>query len=98
MSSHVKVVAILSAREGKAAELRALLEGLITPSRAESGNLRYDLWIDQNDPARFVLDELYVDAKANDAHRATPHFQHYLSRVGDLADRVAVALTPLLVA
>jgi len=62
MSNPVKIVAIFAARSGKAAELRTLLEAMITPSRAEPGNLRYDLWQDQTDPERFVLDELYSDS------------------------------------
>lgn len=98
MSAQVKVTAVLTARPGKAAELRALLESLIAPSRAEPGNLRYDLWADPADPNRFVLDELYVDGAANTAHRATSHFQHYLSKINDLADRSALTLAPLDVA
>ncbi|MCR0983814.1 putative quinol monooxygenase [Roseomonas populi] len=97
MSNQVKIMAILAARAGKAAELRALLDGMIAASRAESGNLRYDLWQDQANPARFVLDELYVDGEAVAAHRATPHFQRYLSLIGDLAERTAVVLDPVAV-
>ena len=64
-------------------------------SRAELGNLRYDLWQDQSDPNRFVLDELYADADAVAAHRETPHFQNYLSQIGDLAERGAFVLNPV---
>jgi quinol monooxygenase YgiN len=96
--SHVKVVAILTARPGKVAELRALLDGMVAPSRAEPGNLRYDLWQDQTDPGRFVLDELYVDAEAVTAHRATAHFQNYLSAINALAERAAFTLDPAAVA
>ncbi|MET0238891.1 MAG: putative quinol monooxygenase [Sphingobium sp.] len=98
MSDTVKIVAILSARPGKAESLRALLDGMIDPSRAEAGNLRYDLWQDQADPARFVIDELYTDAAAVAAHRATPHFQTYLATINDLAEREAIALVPVQVA
>jgi quinol monooxygenase YgiN len=94
----LKVVAMLTARPGQTEALRTLLTGLIAPSRAEAGNLRYDLWSDPADPARFVLDELYADAEANAAHRATPHFQHYLSKIADLAERSALALDPVDVA
>ncbi|MBB4841293.1 quinol monooxygenase YgiN [Sphingomonas kyeonggiensis] len=89
MTGHVKTVAVLTARPGKAEALRALLGGLIEPSRAEPGNLRYDLWCDPAAPGRFVLDELYIDHAAIDAHRSTPHFQHYLAHIADLADRSA---------
>lgn len=95
MSDQVKVVAALTARPGQVDALKALLDGLIAPSRAETGNLRYDLWQDQTDPARFVLDELYTDAAANAAHRATDHFQAYLAQINDLAERTAYALTPV---
>jgi quinol monooxygenase YgiN len=98
MANHVKIMAVLAARPGKAADLRALLDGMLAPSRAEPGNLRYDLWQDQADPARFVLDELYADSEAVAAHRATPHFQSYLAAVNDLAERSALVLDPAAVA
>jgi len=98
VTSNVKTVAVLTARAGKEAELRALLDGLIGPSRAEPGNLRYDLWADQGEPGVFVLDELYVDAAAGAAHRASPHFQHYLANIGGLAERRAFSLEPVSVA
>lgn len=92
MTSNVKIVAILTARPGKAEALRALLDSMLEPSRAEAGNLRYDLWVDQADPNRFVLDELYRDNAAIAAHRASPHFQGYLSKINALAERTAVVL------
>lgn len=91
----VKITAILSARPGKAAELGALLDGMIEPSRNEPGNLRWDIWRDQADSGRFVLDELYADDDAAAAHRATPHFRAYAARIGDLAERTALTLDPV---
>lgn len=74
MSSHVKIIAVLTARPGATDRLRARLDGMLPPSRAELSNLPYDLWQDGSEPTRFVLDELYADADAVAAHRATPHF------------------------
>ncbi|MBP2278374.1 putative quinol monooxygenase [Sphingomonas sp. PL20] len=93
MTANVKIVAVLTARADTVDRLRALLDAMLKPSRAEPGNLRYDLWQDQSDPNRFVLDELYADAVA--AHRETPHFQNYLSQIGDLAERAAFVLNPV---
>lgn len=98
MTGNVKTVAVLTARPGKAEALRALLGGLIEPSRAEPGNLRYDLWSDPAAPGRFVLDELYIDYVAVESHRATPHFQHYLANITDLGDRSAWTLDAVAVA
>lgn len=95
MPNPVKIVAILTARPGKADALKTLLDGMIIASRAEPGNLRYDLWHDSSDLTRFVLDELYADAEAVAAHRATPHFQAYLAVINDLAERTALVLSPV---
>ncbi len=98
MTTPLKIVAILTARPGKADALRDLLDSMLVPSRAEPGNLRYDLWVDQTEPGRFVLDELYKNAEAVAAHRASPHFQTYLATINDLAERSAFTLRPLVVA
>jgi quinol monooxygenase YgiN len=90
MASHRKTTAVFTAKPGKAKELEDLLRSLTGPSRAEPGNLRYDLWRDRDDAGRLVLDELYTDDAAVEAHRAAPYFQVYLSKIGDLAFRVAV--------
>ncbi len=90
MTTTAKIVAILTARPGQTEALQALLAGMVAPSRAEPGNLRWDIWRDQADPNRFVLDELYVDVAAVAAHRATAHFQDYVSKIGDLAERMAI--------
>lgn len=98
MTSPAKIVAVLTARPGKAAELRALLDGMVAPSRAEPGNLRWDIWQDTAEPTRFVLDELYVDLDAIAAHRETPHFRNYFARINDLAERMPFVVTPIAVA
>lgn len=93
-----KIVAVLTAHEGKTEDLKALLLGMRPKCREEPGNQRWDIWQDQTDPRKFVLDELYVDAAAVDAHRATPHFQNYVSKIGHLADRMALVVDPIEVA
>ena len=98
MLTPVKTIAILVAKGGMAEELKALLGAMAVPSRAEAGNLRYDLWRDRSDAGRFVLEELYTDDAAVAAHRGTPHYQNYLSKISDLAERTVIVLGPLEVA
>ncbi|WP_342363118.1 putative quinol monooxygenase [Terrarubrum flagellatum] len=97
MSDPVKIVAMLAPRAGKTEELLALLERLAAASRAEPGNLRWDVWQEQDGAKRFVLDELYADNAAALFHRGTLHFKDYLKRVGDLAERTALTLDPRIV-
>ncbi|MDS7596995.1 putative quinol monooxygenase [Agrobacterium tumefaciens] len=98
MSAPVKIMAILAARPGRAEDLKELLFGMVDACRAEPGNLRWDVWQDQADPTRFVLDELYTDKAAVAAHRETPHFQNYFSKINDIAERTALVLNAVQVA
>jgi quinol monooxygenase YgiN len=98
MANPVKIVVILAARPGKADALKALLFGMLAPTRAELGNIRWDLWQDQADPTRFVIDELYTDNAAVAAHRETPHFLNYFAQINDLAERTPFVLDPVDVA
>ena len=95
MPNQVKIMAVLTARPGKAGELEALLTGMAPACRAEPGNLRWDIWQVQSEPGRFVLDELYAGNAAVADHRDTPHYQEYLARIGDLAERMPLVLDPI---
>jgi quinol monooxygenase YgiN len=98
MSAQVKITAVLNVRTGQTDKLTALLVAMAPLCRAESGNLRWDVWQDEAQADRYVIDELYVDDAAVAAHHRTPHYQHYLASIGELADRTALTLTPLIVA
>lgn len=98
MSSTVKVIAVLTAKTGRGSELEALLRAMVAPSRAEPGNLGYDLWRDANEPGRFVIVERYRDSDGAAFHKNTAHYQHYLSLINDLADRAAHVVQPVDVA
>ncbi len=98
MNSSVSNIAILTAKPGKEADLESLLRGMVKPSRAEPGNLHWDIWRVQDQPAQFVLNELYKDDAGLAAHRITPHFQNYLAKIGDLASRTAIVSHPVDVA
>jgi quinol monooxygenase YgiN len=91
-STRVKVMAVITARDGKEHELEQLLRSMTGPSRAEPGNLHYNLWRARERPGEFVIDEMYADTEAAAAHRTSPHYQRYLGRISDLATRHAIPL------
>jgi len=94
----VKITASLTARPGMAEALHALLLDMAPKCRAEPGNLRWDVWRDASMPDRYVLDELYRDGDAAVAHRETPHYQAYLGKIPELAERSAQTLEAVEVA
>ncbi|WP_299998216.1 putative quinol monooxygenase [uncultured Cedecea sp.] len=68
----------LKAKADKEDELRRDLSALVEPSRKESGNIRYDLFEDQNEPGRFVLVEEWASIETQTRHHEHgPHIQHF---------------------
>jgi len=81
------VVAKWTAKPGEEEAVAACLARMIEPSRAEPGNLLYEVNRDPERPGVFLLYEQYADAEAYAAHGASPHFQEHA--VGDAFDRLA---------
>ena len=91
------VIAQYRAREGEAERVAAALGEMVQPTRAEPGNVDYQVFRDPKDPSLFVLFERYADAEAFDAHRATEHFGTWLAGVvlPALEDRIRLDLVAL---
>ncbi len=62
---------------GKEEQLKALLLTLVTPTRAEAGCVKYELYQDSRDPACFFFYEIWVDKAAHAQHMQTAHIQHW---------------------
>src|SRR5262245_21114621 len=50
-------------------------------SRAEPGNVRFDVLQEESDPARFLLYEVYRSPEDFAAHQRTEHYLHWKSTV-----------------
>lgn len=72
------VVVRYKAREGEIGRVEAALKNMLEPSRAEPGNLDYQVLRDPGDPSVFVLVERYTDEAAFVAHKSSPHFDRWL--------------------
>lgn len=72
------LVVQMEVRPGRRAEF---LDGMAANAEAsvrdEPGCLRFDVCSVDGDEHRFLLYELYTDAAAFEAHRATPHFAQW---------------------
>lgn len=80
----LRVVAHLRAQEGKEAELEEVLKGLIEPTRAEPGNVSYELLASTDDDGSFTFVEEYESGDALDAHLESSHVQAALARLPEL--------------
>lgn len=89
----VTVVATFKSKAGMEATVRAAIEALIAPTRAESGCINYDLHQSTEDPSVFMLYENWVSKKDLDDHLAMPYLAAFLEKAdGMLKAPVDIAL------
>lgn len=62
------ILAVLYAKQGREQELRDDLIAVVEPSRNDEGNLRYELFVQQDDPRRFVFVEHWASPEAQHKH------------------------------
>jgi quinol monooxygenase YgiN len=84
-SKPLTLVVTFQARPGKEAELRALLTGLLAPTRKEAGCLNYDLHTAPDDPSKFLFYEIWASKAHHEAHDKTPHVQDLRARLSGMA-------------
>jgi len=83
--TEVRVIARSVARKGNEEELRALLQGMLVPTRAEQGCKSYELY-ESDATGRFYFDETWESEAALDKHIATLHFKHLEQAIGELVE------------
>lgn len=90
--SNIKIAATIAVRPEHRAELLAVFTALVSASRSEEGNLRYDLHQDLNDENRFVFFENWRDRAVVDSHNASAHFQNFLKAIDGKTQAVDIVL------
>ncbi|MCU1232658.1 MAG: hypothetical protein JWP63_625 [Candidatus Solibacter sp.] len=83
--TEVRVIARSVASRGKEDQLRALLKGMLVPTRAEQGCISYELY-ESDSTGRFYFDETWESQAALDKHIATPHFRRLEQTIGELLE------------
>jgi quinol monooxygenase YgiN len=94
----IRVVARIPAKPETVEDVKALLTGLIEPTRKEAGCIQYDLWQNLKMPTDFTFVEQWESAAALEAHLETEHLIHALGRFPDLLSGDADIQTYRLVA
>lgn len=73
-------VTFIQGREGKGDEVKRELLSLTAPTRAEVGNLTYDLYQSVDRPDRFMRLEVWRNDEALELHKETPHLRASFER------------------
>jgi quinol monooxygenase YgiN len=86
LEDRLRVLARVSAQEDRVEQVRAILIGLVDPTRREPGCLTYQLLQSRSDPNDFVFVEEWENATAEQAHFSTAHLKDALVKLtGHLA-------------
>ena len=83
-NDHVHVVATLQAHPDHIAELAALLGELARTSRAQPGNLRFDVHQQSSNPHQLITIEHWDGLASVDAHMTSPHVGAVLGKLAPL--------------
>ncbi|WP_353505434.1 putative quinol monooxygenase [Microbulbifer variabilis] len=90
MKTPVLVFASFYPKPDKEQAVKNLLTEMVSPSRAEPGNLLYELCeqIDQKDHTIiYSLIEKYIDETALSEHKSSAHYINYRKNIEDLLSR-----------
>lgn len=79
----VHVFASLQPKPEHREEVALALNALVSATRAEPGNITYDLFIAGEGDDGFYLIESYTDVAAFEAHKASQHYRDYREKAGD---------------
>ena len=82
----VSKVAFFAASKGREQHLGERLLQLVSRSRSEPGNLRYEVLQDISDDGIWIVVEDWCSEADFDAHMATPYVRSFLAEVPDLCD------------
>lgn len=88
----VKIAATIVMKPEHRQELLGVFGQLVSESRREAGNLRYDLHQDIENPDRVVFFESWQSQAAVDEHGASAHFQHFLNAINGKTESVEIVL------
>lgn len=82
----IKIIARNTVLEGKKEEFISLVKELVEKSRAEEGNISYDLWEDIKNPNVLTFIEEWKDQRAIEIHNATEHFTRIVPQIHELVE------------
>lgn len=91
MKNSIYVIATIKAKPGKEAETEALFKGLITPTHAEPGCVRYALHKRVDKPGTLYFVEEWKSQADLDRHLGSAHIQNVVAKKDALIAELEIA-------
>lgn len=84
--AQLTLIAFIRAKPGRGDELGRRLGALVEPSRAEAGNINYDLHRSNDDPDVWVLYENWQTAADLTSHFEQPYMKAFVAALPEVLD------------
>lgn len=88
--SKICLLAEIALKPGAKEELAEVFKELVNGSRAEAGNISYDMAEDPENPHRLFFIEKWISDDAIKSHNASPHFQNFIKAIDGKTDKLAI--------
>ncbi|MBX7053802.1 MAG: antibiotic biosynthesis monooxygenase [Pyrinomonadaceae bacterium] len=85
MNEEIVLIARLKVKEDSVETAKSAALAIVEDSRAEDGNINYDVHQAIDDPSLFIWHETWKSKAAIDEHFGTPFFQTFFATVEPLA-------------
>lgn len=93
----VTVVARMKAKKGMEENVKKVLLSLVSPSRADTGCVNYDLHQSAEDKSIFIFYENWTSKDNLDKHLQTPHLKAFIEKAENiLAEPVEITLLEMI--
>lgn len=86
----IYLTALVRSKAGKAAELKAVLQNMVTRSRQEVACLQYDLHQSTDDENQFIFWEEWESEAGLQAHNQQPYITEFVAVAPDLTESAPV--------
>ena len=86
MDDQITIVCFIKAKQETVDTIKDRLLNLVKMTRAEEGNLNYDLHVSDTDNSLFIIYENWKDQAALDNHIAQPYLKDFLAEQDELLE------------
>ncbi|AYL95567.1 putative quinol monooxygenase [Mucilaginibacter celer] len=83
---NIYLTALLKCKPGYAAQIKPILEQLVTNSKQEAACQQYELYQDNENENLFIFHEIWQDAAGFEQHTQQPHYLQFGQQAGQMLD------------
>lgn len=90
--SELKIIATITVKESCDEAMQPIFRAVVDGTRAEEGNVSYELHKDVKNPFKYVMVEVWRDLAAIESHNASAHFGAFVEASKPMLEGIEVSI------